>query len=45
VELPADLASKNGRRKPHIPAEYRLERPIREPLSPDQDNPIVFYGG
>lgn len=43
VELPADLARKHHKPKPHIPSEYRLERPISKPESPDQDNPIVFY--
>jgi hypothetical protein len=38
-----DLARKHHKPKPHIPSEYRLERPISKPDSPDQDNPIVFY--
>lgn len=43
IELPQHLAFKKHRPKPHIPAEYKLERPIAKPDSPDQNNPIVFY--
>lgn len=43
MELPGDLSNKQHKKKPTIPAEFRLERPIHNPLSPDQSNPIVFY--
>jgi hypothetical protein len=41
--LYGDLANKRHKPKPRIPAEYKLERPIDNPMGPDQDNPIVFY--
>lgn len=43
VDLPHHLAQKAHKPKPHIPAEYKLERPISKPHGPDQSNPIVFY--
>lgn len=43
VDLPSSLAFKSHKPKPHIPADYKLERPITKPLGPDQENPIVFY--
>lgn len=43
--LPWELRSKAHQAKPSIPAEYRLESPVsdKDAMSPDQQNPIVFY--
>jgi hypothetical protein len=39
----AGAVKKNYKPKPSMPVEYKLERPIDNPLAPNQQAPLNFY--